>query len=400
MDTKKEYIYIPDYALAVMNALRTAGEEVYIVGGCVRDALLGLAPHDYDMAVSCPPERTLEILKDFRTIPTGLQHGTVTAISDRNPIELTTFRIDGSYTDMRRPDSVSFSRSVAEDLSRRDFTVNAMAYSPESSLVDLFGGRADLSAKLLRAVGVPEKRFTEDALRIMRAFRFSSQLGFDIEENTLKAAHECHGGLENIAAERIRAEFLRLLCGISPEKPLSLMRELGILEYVSGGYAPSERVISLISDMPNDPAARLGFYFCEASRERAAEYISKLRCSNKEKSRALAVVSGSARNITTPYGVRLLRAELGEHAPYVIHASALLENSPAEAIRLLEGDNSPATLGELALNGQELYALGIRGRAIGEMMEYLLSEVLKEPSLNQKEMLVLKAIQKLKEKEE
>ena len=400
MNQEKEYIYIPDYALAVMNELRESGEEVYIVGGCVRDALLGLEPHDYDMTVSCPPERTLEILAKFRTIPTGLQHGTVTAISKGNPIELTTFRIDGRYTDMRRPDSVSFASSLCDDLSRRDFTVNAMAYSPESSLVDLFGGRDDLKRGILRAVGEPKKRFSEDALRIMRAFRFSSQLGFDIEENTLRAAHECKDGLKSIAAERIRAEFLRLLCGKVPEAPLRLMKELDILRFVSREYAPSDRIISLIPQMPNDASARLGFYFCETARELASAIIGGLRCSNKEKSSALAVVSGARKSINTPYDVRLLRAQFGENARTVLCASVLLGNSDADSLSLLDKECSPSTLGELAINGQDILALGFRGKDIGNTMEYLLSEVIKAPSLNTKEALISIASNKLKEKEE
>ena len=400
MDIKKEYIAIPDYALAVMNRLRDAGEEVYIVGGCVRDALLGISPHDYDMAVSCPPERTLEILSHLRTVPTGLRHGTITAVSQGNPIELTTFRIDGSYTDMRRPDSVSFASSIAEDLSRRDFTVNAMAYSHETSLVDLFGGREDLDAKILRAVGEPKKRFCEDALRIMRAFRFSAQLGFEIEENTLSAAHECKEGLESIAVERIRAEFLRLICSPYSLSPLLLMKKLGILTYVSKDYAPSDELIALIAEMPNCEAARLGFYFCESSRELAASMISRLRCSNKEKSGALAVVTGARTKFETPYDIRKLRARFGEHAGAVLHASVLLGYTAPEMIAVLEDEHSPSTLSELALNGKDLSKLGIQGRDIGEMMEYLLGEVIREPSLNTREELLSIADRKRKEKEE
>lgn len=399
MSSKKEYIAIPDYALSVMARLREAGEEVYIVGGCVRDALLGSAPHDYDMAVSCPPERTLEILSDIRTIPTGLQHGTVTAISEGNPIELTTFRVDGDYTDMRRPDSVSFTSSIADDLARRDFTVNAMAYSPESSLVDLFGGREDLVAGILRAVGEPKKRFSEDALRIMRAFRFSAQLGFEIEEATLRAAYECRGGLQNIAIERIHAEFVRLICSPAPEKPLKLMRELEILPFVSRDYEPSDQIIALLPKMPNDSAARLGFYFCDTTRARAVDELNRLRCSNKEKSVALAVVENARARIESPYDARILRARVGENARVVLCASVLLGISDESALSMLD-ESAPTALSDLALSGSELVALGLRGKDIGKTMEHLLREVIKEPSLNKKEVLISIVKEKLGRKGE
>ena len=179
-------IKIPEYAESVLERLEQNGEEAYIVGGSLRDSLLGKAASDYDVATSALPERTLEIFSDYRVIATGLKHGTVTVMSDGKPIEVTTFRVDGGYSDSRHPDSVSFTRSIEEDVSRRDFTVNAMAYSQRRGLVDLFGGRDDLAKGIIRAVGDPERRFDEDALRIMRAFRFSAQLDFEIEEKSLR----------------------------------------------------------------------------------------------------------------------------------------------------------------------------------------------------------------------
>ena len=173
--------YIPEYVGEIFARFSRFGEEAYIVGGSLRDALLGITPNDFDIATSATPEKTIELFSDKRVIETGLKHGTVTVIFDGEPVEITTFRVDGGYTDSRRPDSVSFTRSIEDDLSRRDFTVNAMAFNDERGIVDVFGGRDDLKARVIRAVREPELRFSEDALRIMRAFRFSAQLGYSAE---------------------------------------------------------------------------------------------------------------------------------------------------------------------------------------------------------------------------
>ena len=194
-----------------------------------------------------------------RVIESGMKHGTVTVLIEGDPIEITTFRIDGSYTDRRHPDSVTFTRRIEEDLSRRDFTVNAMAYNPSVGLVDPFGGREDLSKQLLRAVGEPLRRFEEDALRIMRAFRFSAQLGFSIEEETLRATAEAKEGLRGIAVERIAAELSKLILSDAPAEALRMMEESGALAYVTGEYRPSREVRERLSEMPREEDARLGF---------------------------------------------------------------------------------------------------------------------------------------------
>ncbi len=398
-NTKDIHIAIPEYALAVMRPLWDAGEEVYIVGGCVRDALLGKEPHDYDMAVSCQPERTLSILGDFRTVPTGLKHGTVTAISEGQPIELTTFRVDGSYTDSRRPDSVSFTRSVEDDLSRRDFTVNAMAYSPRTGLIDLFGGRDDLENRIIRAVGEPEKRFSEDALRIMRAFRFSAQLGFSVDLDTQRGAYECRSGLENIARERIGAEFIRLLCSPEPCAALQLMEKLDILGYASPSYTPSDKIFSLLAAMPACDTARLGFFLCDAEQERARAVLNSLKCSNRQKSGALAIAREARTVIKAPRDAALLRSRIGELATFAACASVLLGVSDESAVSLVESNRAPVTLGELALDGTALAALGINGRDIGKTLHLLLDAVMEEPALNTRESLLSLAKKHMEEGE-
>lgn len=391
-------INIPEYALSVLNTLARGGESVYIVGGCVRDALLGKEPNDYDMAVSCQPERTMELLSEFRTVPTGIAHGTVTALSDGHPIEITTFRVDGSYTDSRRPDSVCFTRCISDDLARRDFTVNAMAYSPSESLVDLFGGIDDLKGRIIRAVGDPEKRFSEDALRIMRAFRFAAQLGFSIDRATLDGARKCREGLSKIAVERVREEFLKLILSKEPERALLMMLELEILPYVTGSYCPSEKVFGLLSRMPGEDVARLGLFLSEADREQAGAILGHLKCSNRQRSGALAISQSCRERIESLTDAAHLRAVCGEYALSAARASALLGYSDPAAEELVAKSTAPTRISELAIGGRELMSLGIKGRELGEMLESLLARVMRSPELNERERLIALADKMVKEK--
>ena len=208
---------IPAYVTAVTERLRAAGYDAYLAGGCVRDTLLGKVPHDYDIATDARPDKVQEIFEDHRTILTGEKHGTVTVVSDGENIEITTYRSDGEYTDHRRPDSVSFSDTPADDVSRRDLTINAMLLDPKTGdMIDLFGGREDLANGIIRCVGDPDRRFNEDALRIMRTLRFASVLGFEIERGTAESVHQNRALLEDIAVERIAVELTKLLTGKSP----------------------------------------------------------------------------------------------------------------------------------------------------------------------------------------
>ena len=200
-------------ASAIIRQLEHAGFEAYTVGGCVRDLLLGITPDDIDITTNATPEQMMKVLSAFRLIPTGLQHGTVTVLAEGESFEVTTYRTDGTYSDGRHPDNVSFSASLEEDLARRDFTVNAMAYHPEKGLIDPFGGQEDLKNRLLRCVGNPTTRFTEDALRIARLVRFMSVLGFHAESDTARAAHTLCDRLSLVAAERKRVELMKLLVG-------------------------------------------------------------------------------------------------------------------------------------------------------------------------------------------
>ena len=380
---------LPSHILALMDRFASAGEESYLVGGSLRDLMRGESPHDYDLATSATPTKTASLFSDCRVIETGIQHGTVTVIFEGNPIEITTFRQDGDYLDGRRPESVSFTGRIEEDLARRDFTVNAMAYHPKVGLVDPFGGRMDLEDKVLRGVGDPHRRIAEDALRIMRAYRFSAQLGFVIEKETAEACRESRDRLSRIAKERIAAEFLRLLSSDAPGGVLRQMAEHGVLAYVTGDYVPEEDILTRIGQMPREDVARLGFYFANAHEEYAKKKVRELKLSNQLQVGVGAVVRGSAVTLSSPADARRLIALCGQYAYLGAYASMLLGRSPEEAVGWVIADRSPSRIGDLAVNGTDLLSCGFRGREIGETLKLLLDLVLESPERNTKEELLL-----------
>ena len=217
---------IPQNANLIIHRLQNAGFEAFAVGGCVRDSLLGLTPHDWDICTSAKPEQIKACFEDFNTIDIGIKHGTVAIIVDKEPFEVTTYRVDGEYRDNRHPESVTFTSNLREDLARRDFTVNAIAYNEEYGIADFYGGESDLKNRLIRCVGNPDERFREDALRILRALRFASCYRFSIENETAAAIHRNSGLLNNIASERIQSELVRLLCGDGAEDILNEFRDV------------------------------------------------------------------------------------------------------------------------------------------------------------------------------
>ncbi len=219
-------IKLPEAVKSVINCLEKDGHSAYVVGGCVRDLIMGKEPHDWDITTSALPSETVSSLKDFKVIETGIQHGTVTAIVNSQPIEITTFRVDGKYSDSRHPESVNFTRNLKEDLKRRDFTMNAIAYSEKEGFIDLFGGMNDILHRVIRAVGVPSERFKEDALRILRALRFSSVLDFEIESATKDAIISSKDLLLKISYERVMSELTKLLAGKNIFKILLNYREV------------------------------------------------------------------------------------------------------------------------------------------------------------------------------
>lgn len=377
-------ISLPPHIRSLMDRLEAAAEEVYLVGGSLRDSLLGIPPHDFDLATSALPDTMLRVFEGYRVIATGLKHGTLTVISGGAPVEITTFRVDGDYTDSRHPDGVTFTRRIVEDLSRRDFTVNAMAYHPSLGLLDPFDGKGDLTRRLIRAVREPSLRFSEDALRIMRAFRFSAQLNFAIEEHTLLGMAKTREGLSRIAAERIASEFLRLLLTPDPTPALRSMIDTRVLPYVTEDYCPSEGILSLLPKTEQNEDQRLGLFFSETSAERTGELLRRLRLSNRQITGAKAVCRGASAVISSPAQARALIAEYGVYAPAVARVSALLGLSPPQAVGWVEENRAPCTLSALAVGGRELIALGIPPREVGATLEWLLARVIEDPEKNER----------------
>ena len=285
-------------AALLLDALHGAGHAAYAVGGCVRDSLLGLAPHDWDLCTSARPEQVMALFGEEKCIPTGLQHGTVTVKHGGRLYETTTFRTEGAYSDGRHPDAVCFVPDVREDLARRDFTINAMAYSAEEGLIDPFGGQDDLAAHLVRAVGEPERRFEEDALRILRLYRFAARFGFAIDPATGAAARALGPHLDCVSAERIQEELLKLLAAPRPGSYL----EPAVLAVVLPELEPEKqperfaelcRTIDRIEPTAENVPARLAALLCPLGEAGARKALRKLKCSNALTDEVTALVGGS-----------------------------------------------------------------------------------------------------------
>ena len=272
-------------AALLLDALHGAGHAAYAVGGCVRDSLLGLDPHDWDLCTSARPEQVMALFGEEKCIPTGLQHGTVTVKQGGRLYETTTFRTEGAYSDGRHPDAVCFVPDVREDLARRDFTINAMAYSAEEGLIDPFGGRDDLAAHLVRAVGEPERRFEEDALRILRLYRFAARFGFAIDPATGAAARALGPHLDCVSAERIQEELLKLLAAPRPGSYLEPAVLAVILPELEPEKQPERfaelcRTIDRIEPTAENVPARLAALLCPLGEAGARKALRKLKCSN------------------------------------------------------------------------------------------------------------------------
>jgi len=434
---------IPPAPLHLITLLESAGHSAYAVGGCVRDTLLGQPPGDWDLCTSALPEQIMEALRPhgIKTLGTGLQHGTVTAVIDHEAVEITAFRLDGGYTDHRRPDSVTFTDDLAADLSRRDFTVNAMAWHPEKGLIDPFGGEADLRAGLLRCVGEPRKRFGEDALRILRCLRFASVLGFSIEGNTSSALFDLKGTLSHVAAERIQSELTRLLCGQNARQILLDYREvifavLPQLRSLSGFdqrtpwhcYDIWGHTCAAVEAVPPTPALRwaallhdcgkppcffvrdgVGHFHghSEVSERMAREILSGLKCPKRLIERvAVLIRNHELRLLEQPPAPARLRRLLGQLGPETLldlldlTRADVTAQAPEKHYRLdgyaplraqilaLAAEGACMTRKQLAVTGADLLPLGLQGPALGQMLSRLLEEVLEGRLANEREALM------------
>ena len=394
MTPKDISAHIPAYVHTVIDVLQKAGKKAYPVGGCVRDLLRGVTPHDFDLTTSATPDEMLEILKDFRIIPTGAAHGTLTVLSDGVPLEITTHRTDGDYADGRHPDAVSFTRDLLEDLKRRDFTVNAMAWDKKEGVIDPFDGQNDLKRGVIRAVGDAPTRFREDALRILRCFRFSSKLNFTVEEDTLKGAAATKEGLSQISAERIFAELTRTLTAPYPELGLLAMEQTGCTKYVFLDTVPDLSLAKRLQDLPEDAPLRLAALLHSCSFEAAESLCRRLRASNAFTDATLSYLSAASEPLpTTPYEARRY---VCTHFPYFekgLLLFGLLHNAdtknPLALCRKVLRDGTAVELRRLTVSGKELQTeLGVLPAMTGKMLLRLQDAVWQQPDLNQKKALL------------
>ena len=360
---------LPEGARFIIDRLAEHGFRGDIVGGCVRDHLLGKEPNDYDITTSATPEEMQRIFSDMRMIGTGLKHGTLTVMYEGEPYEVTTYRLDGEYTDNRHPDSVSFTRDLTLDLSRRDFTINAMCYNPTYDVTDLFGGREDLDSRLIRAVGEPEVRFTEDALRILRALRFASVLDFSIDPATSRAIYKTAHLMKNVSRERILVEWTKLLTGVGAYRIIN--EYFDILKSVIPGITLA-RVPSAEAFMNEFPEVRELALFSSAEEYAAA--MRELKSDNGRRLRGEAVLSLLERGIDSEDDVARLLVDGGVPvAHYAVSLYRLLGfgDKSATLASLLESDRSFA-LSTLAVNGDDIRSIGFVGRDIGRVLRKLL----------------------------
>ena len=436
---------VPKPVQFILDRLRKYGYEAYAVGGCVRDALLGREPNDWDITTSAKPQQVKRVFK--RTVDTGIQHGTVTVLEGGTGFEVTTYRIDGEYEDGRHPKQVSFTPDLKEDLRRRDFTINAMAYSPNGGLVDIFGGQEDLQAGIIRCVGSARDRFEEDALRIMRAVRFAAQLGFTIEEETWKAIVELAPSLRKISAERIQTELSKLLLSPHPDYFRKLY-ETGITAVILPEfdvamqceqntpyhcYSVGEHTVQVILHTPGDLPLRLAALFHdlgkpmvkttdedgrdhfkghpEQSEKLARTVLKRLKYDNHTLDRTCRLVRWHdtrlkpdrkmIRRAVNRIGedlfldfLQLQRADARSKSPAVCQ-TVLPELDAIEAIyRDIMETGECTSLKTLAVTGKDLIDLGMKpGKELGEMLHVLLEHVLEVPQDNTKEILLQKVME-------
>ena len=406
---------IPAGVGGCLDTLRRTGHAAYPVGGCVRDLLLGRTPGDFDVCTDARPERVMELFP--HTVPTGLRHGTVTVRTEDGPVEVTTFRREAGYADGRHPDAVDFDATLAEDLARRDFTINAMAYSHETGIVDEFEGMEDLKRRVIRCVGCAKDRFTEDALRILRAVRFAAQLDFVIEDETYKAIAEIAPNLVHVSKERIQVELTKLLLSDHPEK-IWMVDATGIAEYVTPGFTevferelesrnsmdPLKECWAGIAALPADKSHRWAGFLRHMTAEQAVKILRGLKLDND--------TIGNVKNMITAFQAPLavdkveIRRLLSRVTEYQFLGAMQLKKLDGDEtvpgiLRLFEEIKEAGdcvSLKQLAVNGGDLLAKGLeKGKQIGDGLMYLLNLVLEKPELNKKDIL-LEKINQFKEK--
>ncbi len=435
---------MPKNVDTAINLLQSAGFEAYAVGGCVRDSLLGKTPNDWDITTSAKPENMKSVFADFHCIDTGIKHGTVTVVIDGEPLEITTFRLDGEYEDNRHPKSVTFTSNLGADLGRRDFTVNAMAYSKMTGTVDLFGGQNDLKNKIIRCVGDPDRRFNEDALRILRALRFASALDFEIEEKTAQSLLKNCALLGNISEERIAKELLKLVCGKGAKRILTGFAPVlfEILPELQPMYKNShdnphhcydiyEHTLIAVESIDPEPTLRFAMLLHDCgkpavkkfdengvahfyghqriSAEISAQILARLKVSNKFRDEILFLVSNHDRwelyentekmpRYLSKFGLdgvlnllKVMRADVLAQSPEYRYRLDQIADAEKTA-KNLAAQKPCLSLSELQINGRTLMDIGIpQGRKLGAVLAQLLDEVIDGVTKNTQEALTTRA---------
>ena len=393
-------------AAELLHALHAAGHAAYVVGGCVRDSLLGLTPHDWDLCTSALPQQVMELFGAQRCIPTGLQHGTVTVKQSGALYEITTFRTEGTYTDGRHPDEVHFVPDVREDLARRDLTINAMAYNEKEGLVDPFGGQADLQSGIVRAVGVPRQRFTEDALRILRLYRFAARFGFAIDPPTAQAAQELCAHLDCVSVERIEEELAKLLSAPAPaaylnEKILSVV----LPELSPEALAAAKPVVDACPAGAENLPIRLAALLYSLGEDGIRRTLKRLRCSNACIEETAVLVREAVPGVPVSLNIYARRL-LGKYNLCTVQRIAALGTALqperaadfaalSELAEQLDADGVCCRVSQLAVNGRDLMAAGVpAGPGIRKVLEALLDGVIREEYPNERQAL-LAAVQQL-----
>ena len=389
-------LWIDPGAGQVLEVLRRAGHKAYLVGGCVRDSLAGRTPQDWDICTSARPRQTMELFGTERCIPTGLQHGTVTVRQGEGLYEVTTFRVEEGYSDGRHPDRVSFVGEVEADLARRDFTINAMAYAPGEGLIDPFGGREDLLVRrLVRAVGDPVRRFAEDGLRILRLYRFGAREQLAVEPATGRAAIAERARLDCVSAERIWQELYKLLAAPRPGSwmPPEILGQ--VLPWLDTAGQPARYAASLavVDALPPDPLVRLAALLAPAGPGAARQAVNALRCSRAQGEEVCALAADSALPLTgEPLRLQARRLLARMDARRANRLLALRRGQTGDEgfarlageVRRLEQEGACCRVGQLAVNGKDLLALGVRpGPGVGRLLEAALQQVIEEKLPNQ-----------------
>jgi tRNA nucleotidyltransferase (CCA-adding enzyme) len=427
-------------AQQIINLLELAGYEAYVVGGCTRDMLLGREPKDWDIATNALPDQILDVCSKYHTIPTGLKHGTVTVLVDGEQFEVTTYRIDGNYSDNRRPDSVEFTSSIVEDLRRRDFTINAIAYHPGRGIIDPFNGKLDLHNRMIRAVDNPHDRFNEDALRMLRAIRFACELDFSIDKYTKNAMYDnCHL-IKNVSIERIREETNKILISDYPSYGLSMLIQFNLLRLIIpeiyqlikfDQFNPHhdkdvfDHTLVVIESVPKSLVLRwaallhdigkpasftmvdgFGHFYNhhKIGADMAREILRRLKFDNNTIERVCILIynhmsrfeflrSASIKRFINRVGVENLDDLFKLQIADIKGSANPNDFSQVEKLKVdvekILSEKQPLTVKDLAVNGYDLMEMGFKqGKELGNILKFLLEEVLKNPELNQKKLLL------------